>query len=154
MFIEIEDLGSSIYNYQVEQITEGDESISIQAIMAAESEMRGYLVANNKREWKDGRLKYDIEKIFSATGSDRNALLVRHCVTIAIWYIVDLCNADFIYEHAKDRYDRAVSWLNKLAKGEVNLDTLPTIKEDDSTTGTTDDISPFIYGSREKFTHE
>lgn len=155
MFIQPEDLGTTIYNYQIDQITESDESLVIQAILSAESELRGYLASNNKREWRDGRLKYDLEAIFSASGDDRNPLLVRHCVTIAKWYVVDLCNADVIYEHAKERYDRAVSWLVKLAKGDVTLDTLPIITDEGSGTDTgTDDTSPFIYGSREKFTHE
>ena len=154
MFIQPEDLGTTIYNYQIEQITEDDESLVIQAILSAESELRGYLAVNNKREWRDGRLKYDLEAIFSASGDNRNPLLVRHCVTIAKWYIVDLCNADVIYEHAKERYDRAVSWLVKLAKGEVTLDTLPQLTEDGFSSSSSDDTSPFIYGSREKFTHE
>jgi len=151
MFIQPEDLGTSIYNYQIEQITDGDDNVVLEAVMAAETELRGYLVANNKKEWSDGRIRYDVDKILSATGSNRNALLVRHCVTISRWYIVDLCNADIIYEHAKDRYDRAVSWLNKLAKGDVNLDTLPVIIPEETVSNNTD---PFVYGSRDKFTHE
>ena len=155
MFLEIEDLKNSIYNYQIDQITEGDDNIPLQAISSAEQEVRSYLAANNKREWSDGRLRYDLEAIFSASGTARNALLVSHTATIAKYYIVELCNADIIYEQARERYDRAVSWLKQLAKGEVNLDTLPTLPEDDGgDTGTDADTFPFVYGSREKFNHE
>lgn len=151
MFLQESDLGATIYNYQIEQITDGDEGITAQAMQAAEEEIRSYLSGNNKKEWADGRPRYDVNAILSATGEDRNALIVRQAVTLAKWYIVELCNADIIYEHAKERYDRVIAWLNKLAKGEINLSTLPTIPVDEDDTEST---YPFVYGSREKFTHE
>lgn len=151
MFLEISDLGATIYEYQIEQITEGDEDITVQALAAAEEELRSYLSGNNKKEWADGRPRYDVNVILSASGESRNALLVRQAVTIAKWYIVDLCNYDVIYDHAKERYDRAITWLSKLAKGEINLSTLPTLPLDDSDSENT---YPFVYGSREKFNHE
>lgn len=150
MFLQESDLGATIYNYQIEQITDGDEGITAQALSAAEEEIRSYLSGNNRKEWADGRPRYDVNAILGATGEDRNALLVRQAVTIAKWYIVDLCNYDVIYEHARERYDRAITWLNKLAKGEINLSTLPTLPVDEDDTET----YPFVYGSREKFTHE
>lgn len=152
MFLQESDLGATIYEYQIEEITEGDEGITAQAMQAAEEEIRSYLSGNNRKEWSDGRLKYDVNAILSATDTARNALIVRQAVTIAKWYIVDLCNYDVIYEHAKDRYDRAISWLNKLAKGDINLSTLPLLPETPS--DNSDDTAPFAYGSRDKFTHE
>lgn len=153
MFLEIEDLKNSIYNYQIDQITEGDINITLQAIAAAEQEVRSYLAANNMREWADGRLRYDVDAIFSATGSDRNALILSHTATIAKYYIIELCNADIIYEIAKERYDRAVAWFKDLAKGIINLDTLPQLPEDDGSEDS-ETTYPFVYGSREKFNHE
>ncbi|MBW7838591.1 MAG: DUF1320 family protein [Chitinophagaceae bacterium] len=155
MFLEIRDLENSIYNYQIDQITEGDTDITLQAIAAAEQEVRSYLVANNMREWADGRLRYDVEAIFSATGNDRNALILSHTATIAKYYIIELCNADIIYEIAKERYDRAVAWLKDLAKGTINLDTLPQLPADGDQPGNGEESTyPFFYGSREKFNHE
>lgn len=152
MFLQESDLGSTIYDYQLYEIIEGDDDIKLQSLQAAEDEIRSYLSPNNKKEWSDGRPKYDVNAILSAEGTSRNALLVRQAVTIAKWYIVDLCNADIVYEHAKDRYDRAISWLNKLAKGDINLSNLPILPETPSEN--TDDTAPFAYGSRDKFTHE
>lgn len=152
MFLEKDDLKNSIYNYQVDQITEGNDDIVLQAIAAAEEEVRSYLSGNYKREWTDGRLRYDVDAVLNATGTERNALILSHMATIAKWYIVELCNADIIYEIAKERYDRAVEWLKDLAKGNVNLSTLPTLENDN--TGNGDDTSPWLYGSREKFNHE
>ena len=65
MFLQKSDLKNNIYEYQVEDITEGDDAIVYQALQAAEDECRSYLAANNKKEWQDGRLKYDLDKIFT-----------------------------------------------------------------------------------------
>lgn len=137
-----------MYGYQMEQITEGNDDIIDVAMAAAEEEVRSYLSGNNRREWLDGRLQYDVDAILTAQGESRNALILKHAVTIAKWWIVELCNADIIYEQAKERYDRAIAWLNKLAKGDVTLSTLPTLSQEVT------EREPFSFGSREKFNHE
>lgn len=148
MFLQIADLGTTIYSYQIEQITEGDENIPMQAMASAEEEVRSYLTAI---EWSDGRPRLDVPAILGATGTNRNALLVRMTATIAKFYVIELCNADIIYETAKERYDRAITWLRQLSRGEIKLSTLPETPDiDPESTGT----EPFIYGSREKFNHE
>ncbi|MGV8814755.1 MAG: phage protein Gp36 family protein [Gelidibacter sp.] len=150
MFLKEEDLGSTMYGYLIEQITEGNETITDIAMAAAEEEVRSYLSGNNKREWIDGRLRYDVDAILSAQDDARNKLIVKHTVTIAKWWIVDLCNADIIYEQAKERYDRTIGWLKQLANGEVNLSTLPTLDPEESA----NQHKPFSFGSRKKFNHE
>lgn len=152
MFLEEKDLENSIYNYQVEQITEGNEQIVLEALATAEEEVRSYISLNNKRVKYDGRLIYDVDTILSATGTARNPMIKNTMISIAKWHIVDLCNADVIYEQAKERYDRAITWLNKLSKGEITLSTLPVIEP--TTNETDDSTAPFVYGSREKFNHE
>lgn len=141
MFVSKEDLGSAIYGYQVDQITEGNDDLVLQAIGAAIEEVGGYLA---------GSSSYNVAAIFATTGANRNALILTHTVTIAKWYIVELCNADVIYEQAKERYDRAVSWLTKLSKSTVTLGSLPTIP---IATGETE-TDTFGYGSRVKFIHD
>lgn len=138
----------SMYGYQLEQITEGNDDIVDTALAAAEEEIRSYLTGNNMREWQDGRLQYDVDAILSATASERNPLILKHGVTIAKWWIVELCNADIIYEQTKERYDRAVSWLSKLSKGDINLSSLPQIDIE------ANEKQPFSFGSRKKFNHE
>lgn len=151
MFLNTEDLGSTIYDYQIDDITEGNEDIVHQAMQAAEEEIRSYLSANNKKEWLDGRLRYDVNSILNAMGTQRNSLLVRHGATIAKWYIIELSNTDIVFETAKSRYDRAIAWLEKLATGKLNLSTLPTMEDPEETD---DNDTSFIWGSRVKFTHE
>lgn len=152
MFVEIEELKSAIYQYQVIQITENDEDITLMAIAAAEEELRGYLEANNQVRFRDGRPLLDLDLIMNATGTDRNALLLTHCKTIAVWHLIQLCNADVIYEHVKERYDRAVSWLRELGAGGVNIGSLPTLAPDAS--NNPNNTAPFSMGSRKKFRHE
>lgn len=156
MYLQIEDLKNNIYNYQVEQITQGDESIVLQALDTAEQEVKSYFYINQKKEFLDGRKIYDVDKIFSAKGNDRNALLVSLCLSVAKWYIVDLCNADIIYQHAKERYDRAIEYLQKINKGEVSLGNVPTLQDTNQESPQKENIhnKPFSFGSRNKFNHE
>ncbi|MBP4139634.1 phage protein Gp36 family protein [Flavobacterium geliluteum] len=152
MFIEKADLGSVLYDYQIDQITDGNDDLVAQACNSAIEEAKSYLTPNiNDKKWLDGRLLYDVETIFSKTGNDRHSLIVQHCATMAKWYVAELCNADFIYEKAKERYDRAVDWFTKVAKGTINVSTLPQLVRDDTTAG---EKQPFEMGSRVKFNHE
>ncbi|AUX17363.1 phage protein Gp36 family protein [Flavobacterium columnare] len=134
-FLDKTDLASAIYGYQVDQITEGNDEIVYQAIEAAIQEVKSFL----------SETLYDTVAIFSATGTNRNALLLAHTKTIAKWYIVELCNADIIQEQAKDRYDRAISWLTKLSKGTVALNELPTV----SISNTESETDTFGFGSNQ-----
>lgn len=155
MFLSIPELKDVIYEYQVEQITEGDDTIVENAISAAIDEVRSYLTGNHKKEWEDGRIRYDVDAIFNATGISRNALILAHTKTIAKWWIILLCNPDIIYEQAKERYDRSVAYLKMIAKGDVTLSSLPVL----APPAPDDEEDPFnggvaIWGSRNKFNHE
>ena len=48
MFLVKEDLKNNIYSYQVEQITEGDDTIVLQALDTAEQEVKSYFYTNDK----------------------------------------------------------------------------------------------------------
>lgn len=151
MFLDPLDLDGVIYNYQIEQITEGDATIVLQALAAAEEEAKSYLEPNaNQREFLDGRLLYDVAAIFSKTGAERNPLILQHTLTMAKWHLVQLCNADIIYEAAKERYDRAIDWFTKMSKGTIKLSSLPQLERTDENT----DTQPFSFGSRAKFNHD
>ena len=151
MFLNYDDLGSTMYGFQIHQITEGDNTIVETALAAAEEEIRSYLTGNNRKEWLDGRIQYDVDAIFNKTGLERNQLIVKHGITIAKYWLIDLSNADMIYEQAKERYDRSTEWLTKLANGDVTLSTLP-ILADTNDEGETKQA--FSFGSRKKFNHE
>ncbi len=150
MFITKAELKSVIYGYQIDQITEQDDDIITMAITAATDEAASYLRPNLKKEWTDGRPNYDVAAALATTGTERNALLMEMVKSIAIWYVVRLCNVDMVYDNLKDRYDRAVEWLKMVNKGDITLD-LPLLPADDTETNTR---QPFRFGSRTKFTHE
>lgn len=150
MFLKKEDLGNSIYEYQIDAITEGNDAIVLNAIAAAIAEVKSYLTGNNHKEWSDGRVVYDTDAIFNATDTNRHPLIVSHTIIIAKWWLVDLCNADVIYEQAKERYDRSSKYLRELSSGNVTIGDLPVLTP--PTTETT--TGPFISGSRAKFNHE
>lgn len=156
MFIEIDELRSVMYSYQLDTIIENDNTIAVMAINSAVSEMKSYLNPSNQKQWNDGRPQYDVNKIFGAQGVDRDALILELCKDIALYRICRLANVDIIHEHVKERYDRAIDWLEKVAglKGAPTLTPdLPTIEPDgEGEAGSSK--KPFRYGSRPKFNHE
>jgi phage gp36-like protein len=136
MFIEIEELKSVMYNYQLTQIVENDTDIVVMAISAAMEEIRSYL-----------SVRFDCDAIFAATGTDRNALIVEMMKNIAAWHVVRLSNVDIIYEKLKDRYDRAINWLDRVASG-LLVPSLPIKQDENGGTQTR-----FRSGSNPKFNH-
>lgn len=151
MFIEVEEMKTVMYSYQLEEITEGDDTIVIEGILTAIDEVKGYLTPNAQHKFRDGRLIYDVDAIFDATGTDRNPLIKAVTKTVAEWWICQLSNVDVVYEQLKERYDRVIKLLTNLKNGDVNLASLPQkdIFGDDNP-----DAPQLYYGSREKFNHE
>jgi len=154
MFIEPSELKSAIYGYQIDEITESDDDIIVMAIEAAVQEMTSYLNPSNQRQWHDGRARYDTTAIFSATGISRNALILELCKSIAVWYACRLSNVDVIYDHIRERYDRAIQWLEK-ATGTGDYAGKPVINPGlPVVTLQEEDTIPWRMGSRQKFTHD
>lgn len=136
MFIEVEELKSVLYDYQLQQIIEGDQDIAEMAISAAIEEVRSYL-----------DVRYDCEKIFAATGKERNSLIVEMMKNIALYNIVRLANVDILYEKAKERYDRAIEYFDRVASGKL----APQLPLKQSESGEVQ--TKFRSGSIPKFRH-
>jgi hypothetical protein len=166
MFLTAEEMKSVLYEYQMNEIAESDDDIIEDGIEAAVSEVRAYFEASNQRrntsslppqqyqKWKE----YDVEAIFSATGTKRNAFVLRLCKRVAAYNICELSSADVIYDHVKERYDNAITTLEKIAgmgeyaNAQLFISGLPSPApgEDDAP----DESRPFRAGSRAKFNHE
>ena len=155
MFLSTNELKSVVYEYQLEEITDYDNDIAEMAISAAVEEMISYLAPSGQSRFRDGRKKYDVEAIFSATDSDRNALILELCKSIALFYVCRLANVDIIQERVQTRYDRAIDWLEKVAgvgkyaNGPTITPKLPEVIISDSEVE-----KPYRFGSRSKFNHE
>jgi hypothetical protein len=167
MYLEVSEMKSVLYEYQMAEIAEGDTDIICDGIDAAIAEVRGYFEAANSRintaqintqqatKWK----LYDTGAIFSATGPDRNAFVLRLVKRVAAWNICELSNVDAIYEHVRERYESAITTLEKIAGMAQYAHSPLTLSDLPSPSDATLPISnnptpPFRSGSRQKFIHE
>lgn len=138
-FLTLEEMASVIQDYQLYQITT-DQGVINQAILAAIDEATSYLNS-----------QYDCTAIFAAVDDQRNVLVLEHCKSIALWYLVRLANADMYYDRVKSYYDSAVKWLEKVAGvGSLGRSLAPNLplKQTDGVTQT-----KFRAGSNRKFSH-
>ena len=166
MFLTIEELKSVLYEYQMDDIANGDDTVLEDAIDAAVSEVQSYLLAANQRRETATLTKqqyaawalYDTEAIFATEGAERNQFLLRLTKRVAAWNVVELAAPDVLYERVKERYDAAVNTLEKVAGlGEYAnsrpiLPGLPTIEEDSE--ASEEKAKPIRMISKPKFNHE
>ncbi|DBA55125.1 DUF1320 family protein [Porphyromonas gingivalis] len=134
-FLTPQELETHLYKEHIEVISREDTTILSAAIDAAVSEAKGYLAA------------FDRERIFTATGGQRNALLLIFVKDIAVWHFVNLCNAGTDLSLRQDRYDRAIAWLKAVQKGDVSPD-LPRLDADGD--GQADMAGAVQFGSNPK----
>lgn len=135
MFIEITELNTVAAQYKLEEITDYDDGILQQCVLAAVKRVRRLL---------SGR--YDVDSIFSAKGEERDAELVEICKNIALWFLVRRCNVDILYNRVKETYDRDMAYLRELKDGSIPSD-LPLRETGGQPVGV------FRSGSHCKFTH-
>lgn len=121
MYLSSEEMKTHLYAENVDAVSGGDDTIMTAAIDAAVQEAKGYLSA------------YDKETIFNTAAGQRNGLLLVFVKDLAAWHFLVLCNAGVELKLRQDRYERAISWLKAVQKGDITPD-LP-IKEPDSGTG-------------------
>ncbi|ANQ49607.1 DUF1320 family protein [Flammeovirga sp. MY04] len=135
MFITYDEMSTVIYQYSLTEIaTQTDVEYQI---AAAVQEMTSYLYP-----------QYDTDEIFSAVGDDRNPLLVEFGKSIAIYYVIRVCNSDYLFEKAQLYYDNAIAWLTKVAENNAIAPNLPLKKDEDGETKIKN-----RYASNPKFTH-
>ena len=156
-----------LYEYQMDQITEENENIVTEGIEAAITEVKSYLYASNNRREMAGLTAqqyqawklYDVDTIFSKTGDNRNKFLMRLVQRVAAWNICELSNVGVNYDHVKERYDNAITTLEKIAgMGEYATSQMVLTDLDSpapvTPTTETEERKPFRMVSRPKFNHE
>lgn len=133
MFIELGEMRTVVYPYQMQQIAENNDQDIVIAINTAIEEVKSYLS------------RYDIGKIFTATIDERNPLICEITKTIALWYLMQKSNVDMQFDNLKDRYDRAINYLRDVENGKRQPD-LPIATNDSG-----EQETMFRYGSNPKF---
>lgn len=124
-FITPEDYDASIHREILDALLRHDSDVSDSAIVEicedrAIEEMRCYLSKY-----------YDCDAIFSATGSDRNPLILMMAVDIAVYHIFCQHNPYKMSEIRKERYNRAVEWLKAVADANITIDGAPRLPEEE-----------------------
>lgn len=119
-FITPQDYDASIHREILDALTRNDESIVEICEDRAISEMRGYL-----------SVRYDADAIFSATGKDRNQLVLMMTIDIAVYHLYSIHNPQKMSQIRKDRYERAVEWLKQVAAFKITIDGVPLLPKDD-----------------------
>lgn len=91
------------------------------------------------------RPKYDAGAVFSASGKQRNKLVVMYTCDIAIYHMTASTPQKMGMEIRKERYERAVKWLEGVQAGKIVPDLPLAIDENGDTIGI-----PMKYGSQKK----
>lgn len=120
-FIEIRDYDATIHREILDSLLKGDAQSDPVLIEICEdraiAEMKSYL----------GRF-YDTETIFSQRGSNRHPLILMMCLDITVYHIFCLHNPYKISDIRKERYERAVSWMKEVSKGNIVIDGAPKLQ--------------------------
>jgi len=113
-FITIPDYDARIHREILDALVRQDEAIIEIIEDQSIALMRSYL--NNR---------YDCDKIFSETATDRNHLILMMALDITVYNIFCVHNPQKMSQVTKDRYDRAITWLKEVNAGKVNIDGAP-----------------------------
>lgn len=134
MFVTDEDYKVVIGENALKTISQVNQTSRDIAEMEACEEIAGYL-----------RPKYDANAIFSAEGAERNRLIVMYTCDIAIYHMTSSAPQKMGMEIRKERYERAIKWLEGVQSGKIIPD-LPLATDED---GNPSEL-PFVYGSQPK----
>lgn len=94
------------------------------------------------------RPKYDAGAVFSASGTQRNKLVVMYTCDIAIYHMTASTPQKMGMEIRKERYERAVKWLEGVQAGKIVPDLPLAMDEYGEPVG-----MPMVYGCQKKLKH-
>lgn len=123
MFIDNEDYKVVIGDAALKVVSQSSPENIANAEAEAIEEISGYL-----------RPVYDTEAIFAASGNDRNRLIVMYTADIVLYHLTASQPQKMGSEIRKERYERAVKWLEGVQAGRIVPD-LPLAKSDDGGSG-------------------
>ena len=108
MFITEEDYRVVIGENALKVVSQASQEIRDNAELEACEEIAGYL-----------RPKYDTEAVFSAEGENRNRLVVMYAADIALYHMIAAMPQKMGSEIRKERYERAIKWLEGVQAGKI-----------------------------------
>lgn len=130
MFLTVEDYRSVCDSYEFEQITENEDT-RLAAEAAALEQISSYL-----------RARYDMDRVFSASGSCRNPMVVQCAVNISLWLMVHRLPQNMGHERRECLYNDAIKWLRDVQVSKASPDLPVYVSED----GETDTHNPIRTG--------
>ncbi|MCM1295690.1 MAG: DUF1320 domain-containing protein [Muribaculaceae bacterium] len=137
MFINDEDFRVVIGEAAFRALSQAEPVLIENAIAEAVEEVSGYL-----------RPVFDTRAIFSASGPARNRLLVMYTADIALYHLSASLPQKMGAEIRKERYDRAVRWLEGVQSGKITPG-LPLVSVDDGSVN-----NATIYNSLPRLRHD
>lgn len=123
MFIDNEDYRVVIGDAALKVVSQSSPENIANAEVEAIEEISGYL-----------RPVYDTAAIFAATGNDRNRLIVMYTADIVLYHLTASQPQKMGSEIRKERYERAVKWLEGVQAGRIVPD-LPLTVSDGGSAG-------------------
>ncbi len=123
MFIDKEDYKVVIGDAALKVVSQSSPENIANAEAEAIEEISGYL-----------RPVYDTAAIFAATGNDRNRLIVMYTADIVLYHLTASQPQKMGSEIRKERYERAIKWLEGVQAGKIVPD-LPLAGSDDDSPG-------------------
>lgn len=137
MFITDEDYKVVIGDQALKVVSQVSQENRANAETEAMEEIAGYL-----------RPKYNTKAVFSAAGTDRNRLVVMYTCDIALYHMAASTPQKMGMEIRKERYERAVKWLEGVQTGKIVPDLPLAMDEYGEPVG-----MPMVYGCQKKLKH-
>jgi len=137
MFITDEDYRVVIGEQALKVVSQVSQENRANAETEAMEEIAGYL-----------RPKYNTKAVFSAAGTDRNRLVVMYTCDIALYHMAASTPQKMGMEIRKERYERAVKWLEGVQAGKIVPDLPLAMDEYGEPVG-----MPMVYGCQKKLKH-
>lgn len=123
MFISNEDYRVVIGDAALKVISQSSPENIANAEAEAREEISGYL-----------RPVYDTDAVFSASGDERNRLIVMYTADIVLYHLTASQPQKMGSEIRKERYERAIKWLEGVQAGRIVPD-LPLMVSEDGSSG-------------------
>lgn len=137
MFITEEDYKVVIGDAALKVVSQTSAEIRANAEAEAMEEISGYL-----------RPTYDTDQIFNADTDERNRLVVMYTCDIALYHMVSAMPQKMGSEVRKERYERAIKWLEGVQSGKIIPDLPLAVGDDGEPSG-----GMLIYHSQKPLRH-